>query len=431
MLEEIQIPNSKWGLKPKGFENVTAQQAKISGLFPLPGAPNVQEGHDPTSSSNSLQNYKELLDETSKLNAQSSRTSKRVLLKNIDFNAFKPNEIAQAIDKYLSKIDIPQTSLSNIEEKFKVNNMLVIEFKNVISAMILLSLNGQSFPIDNYNNSNSETDGGDFERGAANTIHEHSTLLLEVERPGEYIIQSEAATSEESRGDITAIESSQAVVARISKIETESSLTEKIERLNSVRNIQVLREVGTKESLGICFFEFSLDGITDIKDRIKKVSELVVLLNGEDYIQSAKLAYMDSEETAVQNCSADFASLKKLVKNEFVSLHPKLNVIQLINAVTPKEIRDKVEFEFIINDIVNEVSKYGRVKSVKVPQPSSEYYQISLSDLPEPHVGRIFIELEDEDSALNAIMKMAGRLYNDRVVICAFFDYNDYKNELF
>lgn len=431
LLEEIKITNSKWGVKPKGFENITAQQAKISGLFPLPGAPNVQEGQDPTSSTNSLQTYREFLDETSKLNAKYSRTTKRVLLKNINFNVFKPNEIAQAIDKYLSRIDITQTSLSNIQEQFKVNNILVLEFENVISAMILLSLNGQSFPIDKYNNSSSQNDKTDIEGESANTFLAKSTLLLDVERPGEYVIQSEIAISEDKRDDITAVESTQAVVARVSKNETESSLAEKIERLNSVRHIQILREVGTKESLGICFLDFNFDEITDIKDRIKKVSELVAMLNGENYIESAKLAYLETEETAVQDCSVDFSSLKKLVKNEFVSLHPKLNVIQLINAVSPKEIRDKAELEFIINDIVNEVSKYGRVKSVKVPQPNLEYYQISLSDLPEPHVGRIFIELEDEDSALNAIMKLAGRLYNDRVVICAFFDYNDYKNELF
>src|SRR5262249_38175804 len=38
---------TQWDIKPPGYENVTAEQAKLSGMFPLPGAPR-QQAMDPT-----------------------------------------------------------------------------------------------------------------------------------------------------------------------------------------------------------------------------------------------------------------------------------------------------------------------------------------------------------------------------------------------
>ncbi|KAM9891651.1 hypothetical protein OXX79_010575, partial [Metschnikowia pulcherrima] len=39
IIDKFPIIGSQWGIKPKGFEKVTAQRAKLSGLFPLPGSP--------------------------------------------------------------------------------------------------------------------------------------------------------------------------------------------------------------------------------------------------------------------------------------------------------------------------------------------------------------------------------------------------------
>src|SRR5690606_18999357 len=72
---------TQWDIKPPGYENVTAEQAKLSGMFPLPGAPR-QQAMDP----GKLQAF--MNQPTSQVNRDAlkpthSRQSKRLLVYNV------------------------------------------------------------------------------------------------------------------------------------------------------------------------------------------------------------------------------------------------------------------------------------------------------------------------------------------------------------
>lgn len=48
---------------------------------------------------------------------------------------------------------------------------------------------------------------------------------------------------------------------------------------------------------------------------------------------------------------------------------PATEVLCLLNMVTPDELRDEEEYEDILEDIKEECSKYGIVRSIEIPRP--------------------------------------------------------------
>ena len=72
---------TQWDIKPPGYENVTSEQAKLSGMFPLPGAPR-QPQMDP-SKLQALANQPAGTATGAALNTANAKQSKRVLVYNL------------------------------------------------------------------------------------------------------------------------------------------------------------------------------------------------------------------------------------------------------------------------------------------------------------------------------------------------------------
>lgn len=52
-----------------------------------------------------------------------------------------------------------------------------------------------------------------------------------------------------------------------------------------------------------------------------------------------------------------------------VGTSPSTEILCLLNMVTPNELRDEEEYEDILDDIKEECTKYGVVRSVEIPRP--------------------------------------------------------------
>merc|ERR1711939_465404 len=72
---------TQWDIKPPGYENVTAEQAKMSGMFPLPGAPRQQQ-MDP-SRLQAFMNQPASAAATTALKPLNARQSKRLFVHNL------------------------------------------------------------------------------------------------------------------------------------------------------------------------------------------------------------------------------------------------------------------------------------------------------------------------------------------------------------
>lgn len=403
-LDEVAGIDSKWGVKPKGFENVTSQRAKLSGLFPLPGYPRPV---DFTKLEGIVKNRtadgNDILLETSKIDLNDSRVASLVILQGVDFDTVDYLKVVEHINKRLSSLDIPEVKEQNIQSKTKTkdNKTLIIEFENNICATICIALSGTKVTING------------------------SEIILNFERPKGYIAQG--FISEQEKMDDNAYK----VTLLVGEEYEEKDITEAIEKVAPILSFQLLKEKLSQQSIGIAFVNFKLE---DYKPAVAvpKVQELsnTLLENNKDMIKSIKFSCITPNETSIQEDPSNFESLIKFVKNENISTTKKLRVIQLINAVTANDLIDDENYQFIYADVQQEAKKFGQVLTIRIPRPANEYTP-GLTQFSEPGLGKIFIEFADDKAAFQAIMGVAGRMYNDRTVLCSYYNADDYSIGIF
>ncbi|CAK9440308.1 uncharacterized protein LODBEIA_P44080 [Lodderomyces beijingensis] len=405
-IDDIKVIDSRWGVKPKGFEKVSAPRAKLSGLFPLPGFPRpIDFTKLEGLVKDRLSNSNDILNEVSKIDPEDSRAAKTLIVNNIEeINYLK---IVEFFNDYLKMIDSEHGSTNNIHSKRKLKDdkTLIIEFNNSECATIIQSLNGTQLLFNAYKRD---------EVAARQEAGEKYRLSLS--RPNEYVCQDEQVVS----SDIleTVKDSPRKISLLITPNTTSDQVMEKVEEIAPLQAMQYFRQRGTKEPLGLVFIEF--------KDQQKNILEKLENLS---FVNNATYSCIDNR-TYVQKGPVDFYSIPRLVRGDSVQPQRKSRVVQLINVLSIKDLLDDEVVKFATKDIKNEASKYGNVTSIRVPRPANDFAP-GLQQFKTPGVGKVFIEYDDEGSALKAIMEMAGRSYNDRTVLATYFDSEDYKKSIF
>ncbi|XP_025413718.1 splicing factor U2AF 50 kDa subunit [Sipha flava] len=102
---------------------------------------------------------------------------------------------------------------------------------------------------------------------------------------------------------------------------------------------------------------------------------------------------------------------------------PPTEVLCLLNMVTPDELKDEEEYEDILEDIREECNKYGVVRSLEIPRP--------IEGIDVPGCGKVFIEFNTIVDCQKAQQALAGRKFNNRVVVTSFMDPDKYHRREF
>jgi len=102
---------------------------------------------------------------------------------------------------------------------------------------------------------------------------------------------------------------------------------------------------------------------------------------------------------------------------------PVTDVLCLLNMVTEDELQDDDEYDEILEDVKDECSKYGAVKSVEIPRP--------ISGHEIPGVGKIFVEFYMSSDCQKAQQGLTGRKFANRVVVTSFYDPDKYHRRQF
>lgn len=98
-------------------------------------------------------------------------------------------------------------------------------------------------------------------------------------------------------------------------------------------------------------------------------------------------------------------------------------VLCLMNIITPEELEDEEEYEDILEDVREECTKYGGVKSMEIPRP--------ITGIEVPGCGKIFVEFKSLDECNRAQQALTGRKFANRVVVTSFFDPDRYHRREF
>ncbi|KAJ8334374.1 hypothetical protein SKAU_G00400130 [Synaphobranchus kaupii] len=93
-------------------------------------------------------------------------------------------------------------------------------------------------------------------------------------------------------------------------------------------------------------------------------------------------------------------------------------VLCLMNMVAPEELLDDEEYEEIVEDVREECSKYGQVKSIEIPRP--------VDGLEVPGTGKIFVEFMTLFDSQKAMQGLTGRKFANRVVVTKYCDPDAY-----
>jgi len=102
---------------------------------------------------------------------------------------------------------------------------------------------------------------------------------------------------------------------------------------------------------------------------------------------------------------------------------PATEVLCLMNMVTVDELREDDEYDDILEDIKEECSKYGMVKSIEIPRP--------IEGVEVPGVGKVFVEFASIGDCQKAHSAITGRKFAQRVVLTSYFSPDLYHRRQF
>ena len=102
---------------------------------------------------------------------------------------------------------------------------------------------------------------------------------------------------------------------------------------------------------------------------------------------------------------------------------PITEVLCLMNMVTEDELVSDEDYEDILDDIREECSKYGAVRSIEIPRP--------VQGAVVPGLGKVYVEFAETADCQRAQAALTGRKFANRTVVTSYYDLDKYHNRHF
>ncbi|KAL7936191.1 hypothetical protein V8C35DRAFT_297095 [Trichoderma chlorosporum] len=382
---------TQWDIKPPGYDLVTAEQAKLSGMFPLPGAPR-QQPMDPTK----LQAFMTQPGgqvTSAGLKASNSRQAKRLLISNAP-SGVTDDALISFFNLQLNGLNVIDSSDPCVLCQFSQDKAFaVLEFRNASDATVALALDGITMEADDAMN------------GAANGGNHGLT----IRRPKDYVMPAlpdEMPYDPEVISNVVPDTVHKLCITNIPSFLTEEQVIELLAAFGKPKAFVLVKDRSTEESRGIAFTEY-LEPSTANEPALNS-------LNGMDVGgKKLKVTKASIGPTQVANFDVGITAISGLASQTSNDIE-RSSVIQLLNMVTPEELLDNDDYDEICEDVQDECGKFGKVVELKVPRPSGGSRQSA-------GVGKIYVKFDSEESATKALTALAGRKFADRTVVSTYF----------
>ncbi|KAF2203536.1 hypothetical protein GQ43DRAFT_258002 [Delitschia confertaspora ATCC 74209] len=381
---------TQWDIKPAGYENITAEQAKLSGMFSLPGAPRTQP-MDPA-------RLKALMEQpggtasASALKPSQGKQAKRLLVHNLPSSATNQS-IADFFNLHMNGVNVVSGNDPCISAAIsKDKTYALLEFKTTEDATYALALDGISMT----------------EEQEAADVNGDKPLPsgLSIRRPKDYIAPTSTETDEAPEGQVSNVVKdgpNKLSITNIQPVMEEEHVQELLVAFGPLKSFVLAKDLGTGQSRGIAFAVYANEDITDLA---------IQGLNGLE---------IDGQPLKIQRASVGITQAAGLENgvNAMTMLagtsarDQESRVICLMNMVTVEELMDNETYNEIVEDIQEECQNYGHIVELKIPRPRGPRVDAG--------VGKIFIKYDTTQSAKNAHAKLGGRKFADRTVVVTFF----------
>ncbi|KAK3626366.1 hypothetical protein LTR56_019841 [Elasticomyces elasticus] len=383
---------TQWDIKPPGYENVTAEQAKLSGMFPLPGAPRAQP-MDP-SKLQAFMNQPGNQAAKTALKPSTARQSKRLFVSNLPASA-TDDSVSDFFNLQLNGLNVTKGQDPCISAQVSQDrSFALLEFKTAEDSTNAMAMDGI----------NMEPDAMDTSNGASNG----SAQGLKIQRPKDYIVPAVTDETESETGVLSNIvpdTQNKISITHIPVYLDEAQVQELLVSFGELKSFVLVTDLSSGQNRGIAFCEYKdAAGATDIA---------VESLNGMelgDSILKVQRASIGIQQVGGE-MSVNAMSLMAGTTSKDMDVG---RVLCLMNMITPEELMDAEEADEILQDVKEECLKYGAVLDVKMPRPNSGSRQGN-------GIGKIYIKYESSESAQKALAALAGRKFADRTVVATFY----------
>lgn len=224
---------TQWDIKPPGYENVTAEQAKLSGMFPLPGAPR-QQPMDPTKLQ-AFMNQPGGTVNSAALKPGNSRQSKRLIAYNIPPGSTEES-IMGFFNLQLNGLNVVEsTDPCVLCQISKDQSFALLEFRHASEATVALALDGISMEPDDATN------------GSANG----SGHGLKIQRPKDYIVPAVAEETPYKLGVVSNVvidTPNKISITNLPSYLNEEQVMELLTSFGELKALALVKDTGTEES---------------------------------------------------------------------------------------------------------------------------------------------------------------------------------------
>ncbi|KAK5956705.1 hypothetical protein OHC33_002192 [Knufia fluminis] len=384
---------TQWDIKPPGYESVTAEQAKLSGMFPLPGAPRQQMDQ---AKLQAFINQPTNIDKSA-LKPATARQSKRLFLYNIPASV-SDDGLVTWFNLHLNGLNVTKGLDPCITVNIsKDRSFAIAEFKTPEDTTVALALDGEQMEEHVTEANGSAAAGG--------------VKGLEIKRPKDYIVPSPDPEEYNTLGEggmstVVPDSENKISISNIPHYLTEEQVIELVKSFGDMKAFVLVKDLGADTSRGICFLEYADNSSTQIA---------VEGLNGMDIGENklkTNLASIGFKQASGMEMGVNAMSMFAGTQSNDLD---EGRVIQLLNMVTAEELIDNEEYEEIYEDIHEECTKYGQILEMKIPRPAGGSRQSN-------GVGKIYIKYVDGPAAKKALQSLAGRQFAHRTVVATYFD---------
>ncbi|KAL2139288.1 hypothetical protein VTI28DRAFT_5426 [Corynascus sepedonium] len=383
---------TQWDIKPPGYDNVTAEQAKLSGMFPLPGAPR-QQAMDPTKLQ-AFMNQPGGAVNSAALKPTNSRQSKRLIISNLPPSATEES-LVNFFNLQLNGLNVIEQADPCLQAHIAPDRAFaIVEFRNNTDATVALALDGITMEAE-------DTEAANGDGATPQGLH--------IRRPKDYIVP---AVVEDPNYDPDSEVPSSVVVDSPNKISvtnlplylTEDQVMELLVSFGKLKSFILVKDNGTQESRGIAFLEYTDPGVTSVA-----IQGLNNMMLGERALKVQKASIGITQVSGEMGVNA-----MSMLAGTTSADTGGSRVLQLLNMVTPDELMDNDDYEEIREDVQEECEKFGKILSLKIPRPVGGSRQSA-------GVGKIYIKYETPEAAAKALQALAGRKFADRTVVTTYF----------
>lgn len=375
---------NQWDIKPAGYEAITAEQAKLSGMFPLPGAPRAAP-MDPSKLA-AFMSPSAGTATAAALAPGASKQSKRLYVHNLP-SGVTSEELMDFFNLQLNGLNVVSghdpCSAAHIASS---KEYAALEFKTPEDATVALAMSGISM----------RDDGGAPDRSG-----------LSIRRPKDYITPSadENAYPDDEVSSVVKDSPNKLSIVNIPTFIEEEQIRELVETMGKLNAFVLVKDMSNEQHRGIAFCEYADNEVVDAV--IEGLNDITL---GDGNLKVSR-ATVGVQQTA--GLDGGVGAISMLASAEAQGNLEQSRVVCLMNMVTSDELINDEEYEEIKEDVEEECAKYGPIIETKIPRPAGARSSLG--------VGKIYIKYQDTESAQRAIKALAGRQFSRRTVVATQF----------